>query len=167
MHACYCAASSEVHARTPWPAFSCVHNASPQVHDGGSDVSRADLRFDLLLVTLPVTASSVHVAPCPTTPPPQPTDAVVRGPYLIAPTVEGITVRWRTLFVGVGRVVVAPVGKEQGGRGNGVEDPPRLVWSRRCPGVDQEAVITGLAPGTQYKYMVRRGMDCVIRMTLS
>ena len=69
--------------------------------------------------------------------------------------------------MGVGRVVVAPVGKGQGGRGNDVEDPPRLVWSRRCPGVDQEAVIAGLAPGTQYKYMVRKGVDCVLRMTLS
>ncbi len=79
-----------------------------QVHDGGSDLSRADLRFDLMLFLMPQSASLLHSTPCPFTPPAQSGDALVRGPYLVAPTVEGITVRWRTLYVGVGRVVVAP-----------------------------------------------------------
>ncbi len=109
-------------------------------------------RFDMLAVILPAGVSRDDV-PCARAPPVNTTHAitVVRGPYLIATNPYGFTVRWRSSAVLVGRVRVAPAPPTPEGPYDWL---PSTFTSRRCPGMEQDAVVQGLQPGTQYVYQV-------------
>ncbi len=106
----------------------------------------------MLAVILPASVSRDDV-PCARAPPVNTTHAitVVRGPYLIATNPYGFTVRWRSSAVLVGRVRVAPSPPTPEGPYDWL---PTTFTSRRCPGMEQDAVVRGLQPGTQYVYQV-------------
>ena len=81
-----------------------------EVHDGDS----SDLRFDMVLGVVRGGGAAAGAAPpspipCPSAPPLRPGLAVTvtRGPYLMAPAPDSITIRWRSSHAMVGVVQVA------------------------------------------------------------
>jgi hypothetical protein len=83
---------------------------------------------------------------------------IPRGPYLMAASASGMTVRWQTDRAGLGAVRFAattlPSVTALDGAGQAATREWRTVPSVRCPGYDHEVVLTDLAPATVYLYQV-------------
>jgi len=123
-------------------------------------------RFDLLLAVLPPTSGPSDV-PCnaPRNMAPGTTVTITRGPYLVVVNPTGATVKWRSSHVLSGslRVGHVPEGYRWAGAGEGgIQWFPGTLPSTRCPGLDQEVVVTGLLPLHRYMYQVGAGMRMVV-----
>jgi hypothetical protein len=109
----------------------------------------------MLAVILPAAAGNDDV-PCPRTPPVNDSKpiTIVRGPYLVATNPFGFSVRWRSSEVLVGWVRVAPAPDGYLRHATAYDWLPATFISVRCPGMEQEAVVEGLMPSTDYVYQV-------------